>query len=209
MARRRAGLPRPARDASLWLCLALVAGGCSPPGQSRVPYPDRITAHRSAKDTAFRTERDSPVPPDKHGEFLPLAYFAVDERFVVPAMVTPSEREPAVEMPTSTGQRRRMRRAGTLKFSLLGQPQELTAFVEETDRALERLFVPFGDLTNGTETYPAGRYLDLTRNASGLYEIDFNLAYQPYCYYNPTYDCPFPPAENRLQAPIRAGERMR
>ena len=72
-----------------------------------------------------------------------------------------------------------------------------------------RLFVPFADQTNGTETYPAGRYLDLTRTATGLYDLDFNRAYHPYCYFNDEYDCPFPPAENRLGIPIRAGERMK
>jgi uncharacterized protein (DUF1684 family) len=34
------------------------------------------------------------------------------------------------------------------------------------------------------------------------------VAYHPFCYYNEEYDCPFPPAENRLQVPIKAGERL-
>ncbi len=42
-----------------------------------------------------------------------------------------------------------------------------------------------------------------------LYLIDFNRAYHPYCYYNPRFDCPYPPAQNRLPVPVRAGERMR
>jgi uncharacterized protein (DUF1684 family) len=74
---------------------------------------------------------------------------------------------------------------------------------------MTRLFVPFSDLTSGTETYPAGRYLDLERTATGLYLVDFNRAYHPYCYYDPSYDCPFPPPENRLAVPIRAGERLK
>jgi hypothetical protein len=74
---------------------------------------------------------------------------------------------------------------------------------------MDRLFVPFGDMTNGTETYAPGRYLDLERSATGLYEVDFNTAYHPYCYYNETYDCPYPPPENRLPLPVRAGERIR
>jgi uncharacterized protein (DUF1684 family) len=39
--------------------------------------------------------------------------------------------------------------------------------------------------------------------------IDFNRAYNPYCYYSKTYDCPIPPRENRLQVPIRAGEKTK
>jgi uncharacterized protein (DUF1684 family) len=102
-----------------------------------------------------------------------------------------------------------MRRAGALEFSLKGQPMKLTAFVEEGAPDLNHLFVPFSDLTSGTETYPAGRYIDLERNATGVYELDFNRAYNPYCYYNKTYDCPIPPRENRLHVPVRAGEKTK
>ena len=111
-------------------------------------------------------------------------------------------------MPTSTGTNRKMRRAGSLEFSLKGQPLKLTAFLE-VGADPSHLFVPFSDLTSGTETYTAGRFMDLNRNGTGIYEMDFNRAYIPYCYYNPTYECPYPPRENRLDIPIRAGERMK
>ncbi len=71
------------------------------------------------------------------------------------------------------------------------------------------MFVPFSDLTSGTETYAAGRFLDLHRTATNLYELDFNKAYTPYCYYNASFECPYPPPENRLKIPIHAGERMK
>ena len=65
------------------------------------------------------------------------------------------------------------------------------------------------DLTTGNETYPAGRFLEIEPNATSIYEIDFNRAFFPYCYYNPTYECPISPPENHLQIPIRAGERLK
>ena len=68
-----------------------------------------------------------------------------------------------------------------------------------------RLFVPFGDLTSGDTTYKGGRYLDLDRTPTGVYDLDFNLAYHPYCVFNPTYECPVPPRENRLPVAIRRG----
>jgi uncharacterized protein len=187
--------------------LALVVAGCSSPPE--VPYPEQVAADRQRKDAAFASSGDSPVTPNTRAQFLPLAYFPVDEGYRVPAMLAPSEGEPAIEMPTSTGKRRAMRRAGRLQFSVRGQPLALTAFVEADDRQMTRLFVPFGDQTNGAETYPAGRYLDLDRTGTGLYDLDFNRAYHPYCYYNPQYDCPYPPRENRLALPIRSGERSR
>ena len=105
-------------------------------------------------------------------------------------------------MPTSTGANRQMRRVGSLEFTLKGQPMKLLAFSEEWAAIPGSLFVAFSDLTSGTETYPAGRFMDLRRNATGIYEVDFNRAYIPYCYYNPTYECPYPPPENRLKIPV-------
>lgn len=99
-----------------------------------------------------------------------------------------------------------MERVGVLEFSLGGQPMSLAAFVEE-GQALENLFVPFADLTTGKETYPAGRYLDIRPTSTGFYNVDFNLAYNPTCAYNASYDCPYPPASNRLKVEIRAGEK--
>jgi uncharacterized protein (DUF1684 family) len=127
----------------------------------------------------------------------------------VPATLTPSDDPTIFEMPTSSGQPRRERRAGTLHFTLQGQPMTLTAFVEADAPNLNRLFVPFGDTTSGKETYPAGRYIDLARTPTGLYELDFNRAYNPYCYYNESYECPLPPSENKLKIPIHAGEKVK
>ena len=156
----------------------------------------------------MRGSPESPVPAEKRASFPPLPYFPVDPGYRIPASLQPAPAGAIVEMPTSTGQRRQMRHVGTLSFTLKGQPLTLGAFVEAGDKEMRRLFVPFGDLTNGPETYPGGRYLDLDRTASGVYDLDFNRAYHPFCVFNPSYDCPYPPRESRLKVPIRAGERL-
>ena len=46
--------------------------------------------------------------------------------------------------------------------------------------------MPFLDATSGSESYGAGRYLDLYPEADGTYVLDFNLAYHPSCVYDPT-----------------------
>ena len=190
------------------LMLAIVAvtmHACSKPP---VPYPDQIAAWQAEKDRFMRESAESPIPAERRGAFPALPYFPVDPEYRVPASLQLAPPGAAVEMPTSTGQRRQMRHVGTLAFSLKGQPLSLGAFVEATDNSNRRLFVPFGDLTNGVETYPGGRYLDLERTASGVYELDFNRAYHPFCLFNPSYDCPYPPPQSRLKVPIRAGERL-
>ena len=179
---------------------------CTAPPPDDRDYGAKIAADRAAKDAAF-TAADDPIPRAKHAEFLPLAYFPIDPEFNVPAELKRIDDPTIVEMPTSTGTNRKMRRVGMLQFTLKGQPLSLLAFLEVGETS--SLFVAFSDLTSGAETYPAGRFLDINRNATGIYELDFNRAYHPYCYYNATYECPLPPRENRLKIPIHAGERMR
>jgi len=168
----------------------------------------RVEADRALKDQSFQKSND-PVPESRKAQFLPLGYYPVDPAYHVAAALRPATDQTRLMMPTSTGQEREMLRVGVLQFTLKGQAMTLGAFVEAKNPDLTRLFVPFSDLTSGTETYPAGRYLDLDRTATGIYELDFNRAYHPYCYYNETYECPFPPAENRLKVPITAGERFK
>jgi uncharacterized protein len=189
------------------LCVVLLLGAaaaCSTPED----YPTRIAAERAAKDEMFRQVGgpSSPIRPAELDKFVPLSYFPIDESYAVPAQLELAPERLVITMPTSTGTLREVDRVGTLKFNLKGQPLKLTAFREKGQR---QLFVPFSDLTSGTETYQAGRYMNLDPTPSGIYIVDFNVAYIPYCYYNAEYECPLPPAENRLAVPVRAGERMR
>jgi uncharacterized protein len=169
-------------------------------------YVQEITEHRADIDRSFR-EQEDPIPLDMREKLLPLPYFDVDAAYAVPAALKLANERPVFEMPTSTGKRRRMQRVGVLEFTLQGQPMTLGAFVEEGQQIVN-LFVPFADITTGTETYPAGRYLELHPTSTGFYTVDFNKAYNPYCAYNKTYDCPFPPPSNRLKVAIRAGEKV-
>jgi uncharacterized protein (DUF1684 family) len=191
---------------SALLVVAMAACATRPPDPQ--DYVIRLAAEREAKDAQF-VEEDDPVPKNRRGELLPLAYFAIDPEYNVPAGLKPSADETIVEMPTSTGEIRRQRVVGTLEFVLKGEPRKLIASVDANAPNVDHVTVMFSDLTNGTETYPGGRYIDLARNPQGIYELDFNRAYNPYCYYNESYSCPYPPPENRLTIPIRAGERLK
>lgn len=190
--------------------LAGVAAACSnrPPDDPE-DYVRKVSAARAAKDADFQAASNDPIPDNRKAEFLPLAYFPIDPAYNVVAGLKPAAEEITVMMPTSTGQMRKMRQVGTMEFMLKGEPMSLVSFAEVGAPDLNRLTLMFSDMTSGTETYPAGRYIDLDRTATDIYSLDFNEAYHPYCYYNPSYDCPFPPSQNRLKVPIHAGERMK
>lgn len=205
-------------SAFLILTLVVALWGCSsgPSGADEQSYVQELAGARLEKDKLFKDAPDcnttdvavcSPVPPPKRAVLLPLRYFAADSAYNVPAILKLSDDRPVFEMPTSTGKPRRMQLVGTLEFSVQGQKQSLGAFVEDGTEQILNLFVPFADMTTGTETYPAGRYLDLHPTPTGYYTIDFNRAYNPYCAYNASYECPYPPPANRLKLAIRAGEK--
>jgi uncharacterized protein len=185
------------------LSLAVLLAACD-----AKPLPSADVATWRAEKERFMRSAESPVPQEKRGSFPPLAYFPIDPAYRVPASLSVARGNDVLQIPTSTGQRREMRRIGTLRFIIQNRELTLTAFMDANENDMRRLFVPFGDLTNGPETYPGGRYLDLERTASGAYDLDFNRAYHPFCVYNPKYDCPYPPRENRLPIPLRAGEKL-
>ena len=187
------------------LLLARCGGGAPEAGGSE--YVQELLKIRAATDAQFRNSPNDPVPPNAMDTLIPLSYFPPDPDYLVAASLKLATQREEVDMPTSTGEVRKEERVGVLEFMLKGQPMTLAAF-HEAGTDMTHLFVPFRDLTSGTETYQAGRYLDLERTPTGLYNIDFNRAYNPYCYYNSRFDCPYPPAENRLTIPVRAGQRL-
>jgi uncharacterized protein (DUF1684 family) len=175
-----------------------------------VDYGDAVRAFRDDKDEYFRTGARSPLPAAERDGFEGLPYFPVDEglRFEGLRLEPYAGSEPtSFAIPTSDGKLRPAERAGTLSFAVDGTPCALTAYTFEGGDA-ESVFVPFLDATTGKESYGAGRYLDIDREADGTYVLDFNLAYHPSCVYDMKFSCPLTPAENRLPVRIEAGERL-
>jgi len=69
-------------------------------------------------------------------------------------------------------------------------------------------FVIFADLTNGVDTYGAGRFLSVEKpDSSGKIYIDFNKAYNPPCAFTKYATCPLPPKQNHLKLEVTAGEK--
>jgi len=179
-------------------------------GHEHVAYPQAVANFRAEKDEYFRTAHDSPLPHDGRHDFAGLPYFPVDEalRFEGLALEPYAGSEPArFQIPTSDGKLRDAVRAGVFRFELGGTTQTLTGYTFKGGGS-ESVFVPFLDGTSGTESYGAGRYLDLYPEDDGTYALDFNLAYHPSCVYDARFSCPLTPAENRLPVRIEAGERL-
>lgn len=94
---------------------------------------------------------------------------------------------------------------GILEFEIEGQVYSLIGL----EASNNRMFVIFGDRTNRTETYQAGRfiYVDIPQGNEKTTILDFNRAYNPPCSYSPYTTCQLPPPQNQLPIEIRAGEK--
>ncbi|MEP6870451.1 MAG: DUF1684 domain-containing protein [Anaerolineaceae bacterium] len=160
---------------------------------------------RTAKDAFYQTSADSPLLPEQKKAFSGLNYYS--EEPALAFEVTPDlfDEPEMMDMQTSTGDAARYLRWARLSFSTAGAPMQLTVF---RDPGTESYFLPFQDSGRRKETYGAGRYVDVEPLDDGRLRVDFNYAYNPYCAYNDGWSCPLPPAENRVNVPIRAGEKL-
>jgi hypothetical protein len=173
-------------------------------------YEDAVAQYRADKDAFFSTSPGSPIPVKERDGFTGLPYYPVSAAMVFDDLeLRPYEGEEPVqfEIPTTDGKLKPAERAGVFGFEFRGSIRTLTAYRIAGGRGTT-LFVPFLDATSGTETYGAGRYLDIEPEDDGTYSLDFNLAYHPSCVYDPKFSCPLTPAENRLPVRIEAGERL-
>jgi uncharacterized protein (DUF1684 family) len=168
-------------------------------------------AWRAGRDELFARHSQSPLPPDRRAAFSGLDYFPFDPAARVTAEVVPAKHR-RYELEASAGEPMAFARFGLARFELAGAAHELELYW--LDAYGGGLFVPFADATSGTDTYGAGRYLlDTVKGADlgtddGRLVLDFNLAYNPSCAYDPRWACPLSPPANRLPIPVPAGERL-
>ncbi|MEK6751189.1 MAG: DUF1684 domain-containing protein [Chloroflexota bacterium] len=162
-----------------------------------------LDAFRAEKDEFFGGHSQSPLTPEQKKDFKGLQYFPENDALRLEVQVVEFENKEKFEMQTSTGDVQVYEKFGKFHFEVDGDEVELTIYQSQ-----HGFFLPFVDSLAGKETYPAGRYLEPEPLAGGRFLVDFNIAYNPYCAYNEMWSCPITPAENRLKAEIRAGERL-
>jgi uncharacterized protein (DUF1684 family) len=140
------------------------------------------------------------------------AYFAYDPGAVVPTRLQPVA--DAGELTIDTGGE-----DGAIRYARVGRlPTPYGALMLLWARQYGGgLYLPVRDATCGEESYGGGRYLTDTAKGTfgrglrlrrgGEVVLDFNYLYNPSCAYDTRWLCPLAPPENRVGAPIRAGEK--
>ena len=175
-------------------------------------YEQKVARYQQQLNAEYADPATSPLLPQDLENFVGLPFYSIDAQFRVTARFVRTPGSRPFAMPTSRPRRTIYEQYGKALFTLQDTAYELLIYQSHELRATEKyrdhLFLPFTDLTSGTETYGGGRYLELTIPEGDTIVIDFNKAYHPYCAYNPKYACPIPPRENDLPVAIRAGVRL-
>lgn len=174
-------------------------------------YTEKLEEHREKYISDFLTDEHSPLTKKdiKH-----LDFYAIDSMYAVTGIITLTPDAIPFDMATSLGIIKRYVQYGTITFQLHDSTFTLSIYqsmkLREQEEYKDYLFVPFNDNTNYTETYGGGRYMDFRMGeiVEGKLLVDFNKAYNPYCAYSGGYACPVPPAENKLNTNIKAGEKQ-
>ena len=189
----------------------------------RISALDPAAAHatwRAERESLFRGHPASPVPAGDRDGFRALHWpyreaWRRSGRLEAADPVAPEVHSPALSfVPSSVGAPPPLELGGHVALEIPGGLHRLPVL-----RLLEYsggIFLPFGDATNGDQTYGAGRYLldtakgaDLGVAPDGALVLDFNFAYQPSCAFDPRWACPLAPPEARVSIAIEAGERLR
>jgi uncharacterized protein (DUF1684 family) len=176
---------------------------------------------RVARDALFKEHAQSPLPAGQRAAYPGVPYWGYDPAWRLTARVVQVAAPAAspfgelpLALPSSGDEVFNFERIG--RVTLAGPFGGATLSIFWMEGYAGGLFLPFRDATSGVETYGAGRYLldsakgaDLGVSAgNGELVLDFNMAYHPSCVYDPRWNCPLAPLENRLTVAVRAGERL-
>ena len=135
--------------------------------------------------------------------FQGIERYPVEYSWKLPAKFEPAKEGETIDITNVLGQTTAEKLAGTLVFDVDGKEQRLAATGEGA-----KLFVVFGDATNGKETYGAGRFIYVDKpDSTNVAVIDFNKAYNPPCAFTEFATCPLPAKQNVLAVAITAGEK--
>ena len=140
---------------------------------------------------------------DARVRFQGLRYFPIDEQWRLPARFEPYVPVQTVSILNVLGMEEAVRSPGVLVFQVGGREHRLETVLES---GMHDYFVMFTDLTNGKQTYAAGRCLYVSPPSAGTTVLDFNKAYNPPCCFTVFATCGLPQPQNRLPLAVTAGE---
>lgn len=172
-------------------------------------YIQKIEKIRSDKNNWMKNDPNSPFNFKGKVEFHNLNYFDVDPGFVFKTKLVEYSPKDTVTVMGTKGDERKMVRYGYFVISYANTNYNVN-FYEGSSRSGQKYYtLSFTDKTTNKETYGVGRYIEMELNTdpNHIYEVDFNLAFNPYCAYSKNYSCSIPLKEDYIPLAINAGEK--
>ena len=170
-------------------------------------YIEKIEAERERQFKFIRYNFESPLTDEQKASFKELNFYPIDPTYRVKARMVSIEEKKVREVPLTDGTKEKYIEHSWAEFELNGKPEKLLLLQAMNEPDKRNFFLAFADSTSAGETYGGGRYINARQDGKNSITIDFNMAYNPYCAYNPDYGCPLPPKENLLEIPIPVGEK--
>lgn len=129
--------------------------------------------------------------------------FPVDDQWALQGTFVPADEGATRVVRSVDGYEREEPAVGTIALVVDGQPARLTV-----SRGAHGLSAVIADGSSGEDAYRF-RFLPIDLpDADGSVIVDFNRAFLPPCAFSDQYICPLPPAGNRFEVRIEAGERL-
>lgn len=171
-----------------------------PPADELVLNDVRLVVHASGTRLSLRVR-------DPNGElargFLGFTWFAIEPSYRVTGRFIRDAQPKKLSVLNTMGDMDTYTTEGVIEFTLRGRTLRLRPFTTRP----KRFYIVFRDASSGQETYETARFLYADLNDDGTTVLDFNVAYNPPCAFNPYTTCPIPLRENRLPVKILAGEK--
>ena len=161
-------------------------------------YEEEILTSREEYETTLREMQPSPLA----GSTNQISYFDIDENWKITVDFEEDITTESFPVVMSDGSMEELHKAGIATFTKDGKEVSVTLFDEG-----ETFMLPFTDLLSGSETYGGGRYINIEKTNNNKLEIDFNKAHNFYCAYSEMFVCPVPPASNKINLQVAAGEK--
>ena len=202
----------------IYTIIAISVISCSSYAQGFI-YADNKEDHyqkvhdwRQQKDAKYQDKEKTMLTPELLKDFSALKYYPIDYDYRVTGKLTKFNDGRTFSIEATGGQVYEYLVYARIDFELNGERMVLHVYQSkrsaQSGKSKGALFIPFYDDTSAGETYGGGRYLVLDLSDNDELVLDFNMAYNPYCVYNPDHSCPIPPKENYLAIKVEAGELM-
>ncbi len=195
---------------ALNLVLVLLISSCGKNYSSEhKKYITKIEKQRFDKDNEMRNDPTSPFNYKGKIKFNNLKYFDVDPDFVFRSKLFEFSPKDTVTIFGTKGEPRQVVRYGYVLFNYNYKQYKINVYEGKTRDDQIYYSIWFTDKTTNDESYGVGRYIDFEKqpDPNYIYEVDFNLAYNPYCAYSSNYSCAIPTKEDYIPLAITAGEK--